>query len=178
VTHHEGSLRGASPDHRNRFSVALHGDRTVRRKRTAPTSPQPRTRKGEGCRNFGSRSRYLGGQHEADRAKMTRTRARNSRMSVEIARLLPPVWIGIENLCDVSAVKVTLLQADARGGTNESGAPPREFAPWVPSRGKGSLRLLGRASRTPSRLHKGARGHRLAGPGWDSGTCAQNRASL
>src|SRR5215831_14229345 len=67
-------------------------------------------------------------------------------------------------------------QADARGGTNESGAPPREFVAWVPSTGTGSPRRSARASRTPSRPHTGAPGHRPAGSERDFDRYAQSRA--
>src|SRR5206468_720687 len=42
-------------------------------------------------------------------------------------------------------------QVDGRAGTNESGAPPEEFAPWALSKGRCSLRILTVAHlRTPA----------------------------
>src|SRR5215831_4685556 len=69
------------------------------------------------------------------------------------------------------------MQADARGGTNEFGALPGEFALWVLSKGTCSLRLLARALRTPGRPQMGARAPRLAGPGSGFGNYVRNRVS-
>ena len=60
-------------------------------------------------------------------------------------------------------------QGDVPAGTNGSGAPPGESAPWAPSTGTCSLRTSAPASRHPSRRRTDVPEYRPAAPARASG---------